>query len=259
MTSVEKLAVTLANVEQGRLDDAPRLWVGRAGAKLAVEFYGDPSGEAYDELLQALVDPEVAPHLTTLMLRSPDVGINGTRGWALGSLTSTTFPVLSSLKVERNHPEAHNRGVIGDVDGEFGTLGALLARCPSLRTLEAPSAPDASFFALVNHPLRHLSVDAGYDHQGFVRNLAASTCFPELRVLEFGEYQETYMDDFASHVTPDADYEALFSSPLMQQLDAVTLRNPRFPETMLTNVRRSGLQLNIVRTGYEYGKFPRWS
>ena len=65
------------------------------------------------------------------------------------------------------------------------------------------------------------------------------------------------MDDFASRVTPDADYEALFASPLMRQLRALTLRNPRFPETMITN-RQLDLQLKIVRAGYEYGKFPRW-
>ncbi|HEX6276166.1 MAG TPA: hypothetical protein VFZ53_24160, partial [Polyangiaceae bacterium] len=122
MTRVEKLAQALASVTQSTLDDAPRLWVGRAGANLAVDFYGDPAEEAFSDLLDALKDVHVAPHLKTLTLRSPDVGMNGTRGWHLGSLKSATFPVLSSLKVERNHPEAHNRGVIGDVDGEFGVL-----------------------------------------------------------------------------------------------------------------------------------------
>jgi hypothetical protein len=257
-TTVEKLAQTLASVT-GSLDDAPRLWVGRAGAHLAVDFYGDPAEEAFSDLLEALKDGRVAPHLRALTLRSPDVGMNGTRSFQLGSLTSATFPVLSSLKVERNHPEAHNRGVIGDVDGEFGVLGELLARCPSLLSLEVPSAPDASFFTVAHHPLHRLSVDAGYDHQGFLQNLARSTCFPKLEVLEFGEYEETYMDDFASRVTPDADYEMLFASPVMRQLTALTLRNPRFPEAMLTNVQRPGLQLKLVRTRYEYGKFPRWS
>ena len=175
MTRLEKLALTFANVAQDNLDDAPRLWVGRAGALLAVDFYGDP-GDGID-LLETLKDADVALHLASLTLRSPDVGANGTREWSLGTLTSTTFPVLSSLRVERNHPEAHNRGVIGGVDGEFGELGDLLACCPSLLTLEAPSAPDASFFRLPTHPLHHLSVDSGYDHQGFVRNIAASTCF----------------------------------------------------------------------------------
>ena len=259
LTSVEQLAQTLANVAPGMLNDGPRLWVGRAEAELAVDFYGDPSGDACFDLLAALKAADVAPHLATLTLRSPDVGVNGTRSWELGSLTSTRFPVLTSLKVERNQPEAHNRGVIGDVDGEFGVLGELLACCPSLRTLEVPSAPDASFFKLAHHPLHHLSVDTGYDHQGFVRNLAASTGFPELRVLEFGEYEETYMEDFDSRVTPDADYAALFASPLMRQLSALTLRNPRFPEAMVTNIQQPGLQLKVVRTRYEYGKFPRWA
>ena len=258
MTIVEKLAQTLASVAEGRLDDAPRLWVGRAGAQLAVDFYGDPGDEACIDLLEALKDASVAPHLTTLTLRSPDVGVNGTRSFSLGTLTSTTFPVLSSLKVERNHPEAHNRGVIGDVDGEYGVLGELLGCCPSLLALEVPSAPDASFFQGDQHPLYYLSVDAGYSHQGFVRNVATSTRFPKLEVLEFGEYAETYMDDFASGVTPDADYETLFASPLMQQLSALTLRNPRFPEALLAHVRKPGLQLKVVRTSYAYGKFPRW-
>jgi hypothetical protein len=251
MTIVERLAQTLANIPEGELDDAPRLWVGRCGAQLAVDFYGDPGQDACIDLLEALKDPSVAPHLATLTLRSPDVGANGTRGYHLGSLTS--------LKVERNHPEAHNRGVIGDVDGEFGVLGELLRCCPSLQMLEVPSAPDASFFEVAEHPLRHLSVDAGYDHQRFVRNVATSSCFPKLNVLEFGEYEETYMDDFASRVTPDADYETLFTSPLMRQLSCLTLRNPRFPETLITNFRKPGLQLKIVRTSYAYGKFPSWS
>jgi hypothetical protein len=40
MTRLEKLALDFTNVAQDRLDDAPRLWVGRAGALLAVDFYG---------------------------------------------------------------------------------------------------------------------------------------------------------------------------------------------------------------------------
>lgn len=85
------------------------------------------------------------------------------------------------------------------------------------QTLVVPSAPDASFFA-APASLRHLSVDAGYDLQGFIANLAVATNLPFLVTLEFGEYAETYMEDFASRVTPLAQHERLFRSPLLRQL-----------------------------------------
>ena len=61
-------------------------------------------------------------------------------------------------------------------------------------------------------PLRLLSVDTGYDHQGFIANLARSACFPKLQSFEFGEYNETYIEDSAAHLTPVADYRELFTS-----------------------------------------------
>jgi hypothetical protein len=139
---------------------------------------------------------------------------------------------------------------------EAGVLGALLQRAPVLDALITPSAPDASFFALSDHPLRFLNVDVGYDTQNFIGNLANSTCFPGLQALEFGEYNETDLETFPQGCTPFSDYEQLLRSSASSNLRSFTLRNPLCSATELAVLRslRSArdLQFKVVRFSCEY-------
>jgi hypothetical protein len=109
---------------------------------------------------------------------------------------------------------------------------------PALESLTVPSAPNAEFFRVGSKTLAHLNVDTGYDHQGFIANLARSKSFPQLSWFEFGEYGETNVDDFAAHVTPFADYRKLFGSPAFKKVDYFIWRNPACTEKELRETRR---------------------
>jgi hypothetical protein len=235
----------------------PRLSIVATGELLHVDFYGSPREEAFDTLCETLRDDEVAPALAAVSFRCPDEGINGTCSFELGLLVNgrSSFPALRSLSLQQNAPETHNRIVIGDLD-EGGVLGTLLKAAPALESLVVPSAPDRSFFELPNQPLRYLNVDSGYSTQNFVANLAESSSFPKLEHLEFGEYHETYMDDFASHCTPKDDYRRLFTSPAFGSVQFFRWRNPVVSREEIAELRalcpQKGLQFQVIRYSAEY-------
>lgn len=135
-------------------------------------------------------------------------------------------------------------------------IGQLLQRAPVLDTLITPSAPDSSFFAVRTHPLRSLNVDAGYDTQHFIGNVAHSTCFPNLQHLAFGDYHETYLDTFPHGCTPFSEYEQLFRSQVATKLRSLTLRNPICSTQKLAELRAlcptRNLQFQVVRYSCEY-------
>lgn len=205
-----------------------RLCVTDVSGQIHVDFFGDPSGDAFQELLAALTVREVAEWLTSIGFRGPDEGANGTRNWDLTSLADAdvVFPRLRSLSIEQGKPADHNRTIVARVYDEEGVLARLLVAAPMLESLVTPSAPNADFFDVPYRPLSFLSVDAGYDHQGFIGNLSRASCFPELRSLGFGEYNETYMEDYAQQVTPFTDYQGLFASPAFVPVRRFEWRNP---------------------------------
>jgi hypothetical protein len=163
---------------------------------------------------------------------------------------------LRSFFVEQNGPGSHNRVIVAADYDEAGVLGRLLRKTPSLEALTVPSAPDATFFALESHPLRFLSVDAGYDTQGFIRNLADSSCFPRLETLEFGEFYEMYLDDFPSGCTPFDDYRRLFKSETFSTVRLFVWRNPVCSEAEIEELRslrrERDLQIKIVQFSSRY-------
>lgn len=197
-----------------------------------LEYIGSPFDEPFELLCAAIRDSAVAARLGSLILRSSDdEGANGTRNWDITSLlTGADFPVLRRVEIEQNRPGDHNRIIIGSDYDEEGAIGALLQKAPRLTSLAVPSAPNATFFAVTDHPLRHLNVDAGYDTQNFISNLAASASFPSLYALEFGEFNETYLEDFRSRCTPFDDYRRLFRSPAFRGVRLFVWRNPQCSE-----------------------------
>ena len=243
--------------EQAEAVDHPerleRLSLIQAGDELHIGFFGDPLSEAFEELLSALIDPDVSTRLASLQLDAPDEGANGTKNWDLTPLGEAEFPRLRVLDIARARPGEHNLPIVARDYDENGILGRLLDRMPSLTYLTAPSAPSAEFFRVGERPLRFLAVDAGYDHQGFVRNLASSSCFPELSVLEFGEYRESYMADFADRMTPFRDYEILFDSPAFGPIRTFVWRNPACTaeEVDALRARDLGLSILVVRWSVE--------
>ncbi|MCY1461986.1 hypothetical protein D9M71_797080 [compost metagenome] len=118
-----------------------------------------------------------------------------------------------------------------------------------------PSAPDEAFFAVKHHPLRFLSVDSGYDHQGFIERLSSTQCFPQLATLEFGEYNEPYMDDFSSRCTPLSAYRRLFQSVAFRSVRSFTWRNPVCTPAEIAELRSLGptqLQFKVVTFSSAY-------
>jgi len=237
-------------------EDLERLCVTAAAGQLHLDFYGDPFEEAFQELLAVIVTPEVSAALASLTLSGSDEGANGTRNWDLSLLGEgdALFPRLRALSIQQTQPADHNRSIIAAVYDEEGVLARILERAPALESLVTPSAPDAEFFRVGGRPLRFLSVDAGYDTQGFIRNLARSSCFPGLRCLEFGEYKETYTDDYAESCTPFPDYEELFQSEAFQPVRRFVWRNPACSTAEIGKLKalRPDLQVLVVRTSAEY-------
>jgi hypothetical protein len=233
-----------------------RLCVTRVGELTHLDFYGDPFEESFGDLLGALGDQEVANSLASLELRGPDEGANGTRNWDLSAIahSSASFPRLRRLSIEQTKPTDHNRSIVAETYDEEGVLAKILAKAPELDVLVTPSAPNADFFQIGQHPIQHLSVDTGYDHQNFIANLATSSCFPRLRSFEFGEYNETYMDDFSDHVTPFADYRNLFMSDAFASVQMFRWKNPVCSPEELAETRTflMGRQVMVTRWSAEW-------
>lgn len=257
---LEQLRASLAAPSESFLDPTlyARLAIVEADGLLHVDFCGSPLELPYTRLCEVLSDRAVAGSLASISLRSPDEGANGTCNWDLGELVGgeLVFRALRSFSIQQNAPGEHNRRIVAASHEEAGVLGRLLRKAPLLESLVVPSAPDGSFFTVSDHPLRHLSVDAGYDTQDFIAHLAASHCFPALRTLEFGEYNETYLETFPQGCTPMADYQRLFLSEAFASVKAFTWRNPVCTDDEIAALRAlrpgRGLQLKVVRTSSRY-------
>jgi hypothetical protein len=233
-----------------------RLAVTPSDAAFDLDFYGDAFGESYTDLLGTLARPGVAPRIRSVILRGPDKGANGTHNWDLEALLATdaTFARLETFAVQQNKPGDHNRTVVGRDYDEAGVLGRLLSKAEKLRELTVPAAPGANFFETGPRPIRFLNVDAGYATQSFIRNLAASSAFRDLSSLEWGEYNETYMDDFRANCTPLEDYRTLFASKAFRSVKRFVWRNPVCSPAEIAELKelRRELQLLVVRTSADY-------
>lgn len=211
----------------------------------AAELEAD-SNLPFCSLLDFIARPEHACRIASLTFDGPDEGSNGTKNWDFTRLihADVLFPNLKQWSVQQSDWGDHNFNIIGHGYEEDGMIARLLSRMPCLEALTVPSAPDRSFFNLPNHPLRYLKVQAGYDHQGFIRNLAASTSFPQLAVLDFTDCMDTNNASTADFV-PFEDFKALFTSPAFSTVRHFTLRG-----SMLT--RGQLLELQALRRDVQF-------
>jgi hypothetical protein len=230
----------------------PRLWYRDDDRGLFVAFHGSPDEYGLYELFELLSQSELASRLVHLSVAGPDAGSNGTCNLDLKPLVSagTPFPRLSELRIERNAPAQHNRRVVAEDYDEDGVLTELLRLSSALEVLESPSAPRADFFEVGPRNLRCLRVDAGYDHQSFVRNFAERGTVFRTRTLEFGEYAERNVEGFAEHCTPLEDYLCLFESEAFQRLDTFSWRNPALSDAQIAELRvlRPTVSVQLVRS-----------
>jgi hypothetical protein len=233
-------------------ENVEKIYVAEVFGLLHVEFYGAPFGEFFLRFLAMLGEPEVATSLRSLTFRGPDEGANGTRNWDFTSLLvgAATFPNLTTLFIEPTAPEHHNQTIIAVDYEEEGQLARLLTKTPALRSLTAPSAPDDQFFAREPHPLSHIRIAAGYDHQGFIRNLGESPCFPMLRTLDFEDFNQRYEDDYLASCTPFEDYVRLITSSTFAGVQLLSLRNSPLSSEQLQTLRglRRDLTLRAIQS-----------
>lgn len=257
-TQLEALRQRIADLadEEMPVDYLSRLTVIQTADVFHLDFYGDCFEDSYEDLLTTLARTDLAAGLRSLILRGPDEGANGTKNWDLQPLLNleSAFPELETFAIQLNQPGDHNRSIIGADFEEAGVLAQLLSKSTRLQELTVPSAPDAEFFRVGERPLRSLSVDAGYDTQGFISNLASSSCFPALRNLEWGEYHETCVDDYLSNCTPLEDYRALFQSKAFATVNRFVWRNPVCTDDEIKELKalKPDLQLLVVRFSSDY-------
>jgi uncharacterized protein (TIGR02996 family) len=197
---------------------------------------GEETG-AYDELCEWLTRPDLAA-----VLRSVRLEFCGDRGYANGtcrvrldwfSQAPVEYPWLTAFAVDRDY-----RGMVIHDYSEEGAIGRLLRKCRALERLEMPSAPNATFFEGGPYPLKSLALSAGYATEQFLLHLSNSTCFPDLRHLEFKDYAETYVAGWEEQATPFEHYQAFFRSPVMAQLETVVLRPTALSKSQIGRLRR---------------------
>jgi hypothetical protein len=126
---------------------------------------------------------------------------------------------------------------VGFAYEEGGQLAGWLDRAPKLKSLIAPSAPNAAFFERAEHPLQWLRVDAGVDAQDFILHLSQSSCFLYLGHLDFGEVWNFDRETWSETCTPFEHYEALFRSNATGVSHVLTLRNPDLSEEQLAALK----------------------
>lgn len=245
--------------ERSLLDvEMQKLYFTHSRGLLYVAYYGSSYNETYADFLQTICIPEIAEQLGELTIQGPDEGANGTRNWDFSGLVDSgvEFPRLNTFFVEPTEPDHHNQTIIGADYEEEGQIGHLLTQMPALQFLTVPSAPDADFFERGEHPLAILRVESGYDHQSFIANFSRSSCFPHLRMLDFGDYNQRYMEDYVQQCTPFADYEALFRSQAFRNISGrgFVLRNSVLSAVQLAELRRmqSSVPFYVIHCYGEY-------
>ncbi|MBO0349672.1 hypothetical protein J0895_11230 [Phormidium pseudopriestleyi FRX01] len=217
---------------------------------LELDYYVDVEDEFYQEILELLAFCDFAPFLSALRLSAPDEGINGTRSWNLEPLTrgEGIYQNLRLLDIQGTQPKHHNRTILGDF-AEDGIVAKLLDKMPNLEQLSIPCAPSPAFFDRNPHPLKHLTLQTGYDSQYFILNLSQSTCFSQLKTLDFTDYYETYIPDYEQHKTPIHHYLQLFNSTALPNLETLTLRHSLLNEKDAAELKKTplGSQLDLLK------------
>ncbi len=158
---------------------------------VCIYAYIHPEEETWtSQLFNLLNTEEFAPLISSIEIKGADKGTNGTRLFDLGDLLKNThiqFINLKEFEVEQTSVLHENISMVTyeDYYDDNGAGGRILDKMPNLQTLTLPSAPNPQFFDRNNHPLQYLSLQAGYEHQGFINRLADCDCFPDLKSFEW--------------------------------------------------------------------------
>lgn len=234
---------------------SPKLSFYQVGELFDISFYGDGYDDdpntlmseisdgynfAFCRLLDVLTSQEYADQLVSISFEGPDEGANGTKSWDFTRLTNSgvNFPELKSFKVKLTDPGDHNLNII-EGSGEEGEemIAKLISKMPVLEELVLPSTPGISFFEIGEHPLKHLTLQAGYGHQHFIENLANSSNFKGLKSLDYSDMMDLY-DLPEDEFTPFHSYAALFVSTALLPVKHLKLRNTKLSQEQLFELQK---------------------
>lgn len=237
-------------------DDPERLLFTEVQGLFHLEFYGFPWNDNFLKFIELICIPEVASKIVALNFRSPDQGANGTLNWDFSELiqSKTDLANLKTLFVEPYQPEWHNFPIIAESLEEEGMIAKLIAKMPCLKKLTLPNSPDASFFEVSRESLSYLRVESGYDPQNFIFNLSHSSCFPNLQTLDFGDYNQQYVDEYPEACIPFEHYVELFCSRAFASIQLFVLRNAVLSPTQLQELhqQRQGMTFRFIQSYGDY-------
>jgi hypothetical protein len=226
-----------------------RLFVADLGGVLAVEYYGENWGDAWELIQDTLANATVAPHIGLLRLNGPDEGANGLRTWDFTTLNrhAPRFDQLREFYIRPTEAGDHN---ISNVEDD--QIPDLLATMPRIRTLTLPQAPEPGFFATPLRALQWIRIGMAHRTHGFIRGLAQAEMLDSLYALDFTDALAPWNDLEAQppewSSTPFEDYIYLFRSRFMDRIKALRLRNTGLTEAQYRQLQeiRPDCQFSVV-------------
>jgi hypothetical protein len=171
----------IENNGNNKIENSDRISLTKVRSLYHVEYYGDPFEENYIKFLDIICEPNISEKLLSIDIKGPDEGSNGTRNWDLSAIgnSKTMFNNLEYFSIEKTKPNDHNRSIIGESYEENGILAKIIKKCPKLRVLISPSAPNPDFFENEYASLEKMNISTGYNHQNFIKiylNLTVFRC-----------------------------------------------------------------------------------
>lgn len=140
--------------------------------------------------------------IRSLTFTGTDSGCNGLREWSFNRLleNDVVFPNLSEFKVQLHEVGDHNLNVISDDNAteDHTHVTQLLAKMPNVVSIELPTTPDKDFFSMQFPSLRSIKVQACYDSNNFIQNLANSPLLSKISL----DFTDVWHDDELSYVNP---------------------------------------------------------
>jgi hypothetical protein len=107
--------------------------------------------------------------------------------------------------------------------------------------------------------LEYLNIDAGLDAQGFIGNMARMNPIPALRFFAWGEYCQTYMENWRDLTTSFEDMLALFQAAAFDSVRVCHLKNSIYSANEIVTLHgvRPNISLKLIRAASEYSRIAR--
>lgn len=183
------------------LDFRSRLLVADGGNGLYVQYDGEvwQDGEDCSIEIALIAIAKAAPDILSLKFAGPDEGANGSRTHEFDTLLATdaTFPHLLELYIRPTDATNHN-----NVNVAENQLPALIARCPNLKRLTIPNAPEPGFFNIKLDKLRYLRIGMGWQLYDFINHLAKSNTLLNLSMFDFSDSLSVFQAGMSKGAPP---------------------------------------------------------